>query len=115
MAALADSNMTETKLDALQEAARARNVALSIYRVAKRDDIVAAIDAAHASRATALNVLVSPLLYIRAPEGAVITTRILPALSHEALPSQMHRNPALLDRDDAMWLTFQGRVRHEPS
>ena len=63
MAALADS-FTTADDRGLEEAARARNVALSIYRVAKRDDIVAAIDAAHASRATALNVLASPLLYI---------------------------------------------------
>jgi putative ABC transport system substrate-binding protein len=64
MAALADSNRAPVKLEALQEAARARNVALSIYRVAKGDEIVAAIDAAHASGAEALNVLASTILYI---------------------------------------------------
>jgi putative ABC transport system substrate-binding protein len=63
MAALADSNMsTEAKLDVLEEAARARNIELSIHRVAKSDEIVAAIDLAQASGATALNVLASPLL-----------------------------------------------------
>jgi putative tryptophan/tyrosine transport system substrate-binding protein len=64
MAALADSNRAAVKLEALQEAARARNVTLSIYRVTKGDEIVAAIETAHASGATALNVLASPILYI---------------------------------------------------
>jgi putative tryptophan/tyrosine transport system substrate-binding protein len=64
MAALADSSRAAVQLEALQEAARARNVTLSIYRVAKTDEIVAAIETAHASGATALNVLASPILYI---------------------------------------------------
>jgi putative tryptophan/tyrosine transport system substrate-binding protein len=62
MAALADSNRAAVKLEALQEAARARNIELSIYRIAKGDEIVAAINMAHASGATALNVLASPIL-----------------------------------------------------
>jgi putative tryptophan/tyrosine transport system substrate-binding protein len=64
IAALADSNRAAVNLETLQEAARTRNVARSIYRVAKGDEIVAAIDTAHASGATALNVLASPILYI---------------------------------------------------
>jgi putative tryptophan/tyrosine transport system substrate-binding protein len=64
MAALADSNRAAVKLEALQEAARARNVTLSIYRVTKGDEIMAAIETAHASGATALNVLASPILYV---------------------------------------------------
>jgi ABC-type uncharacterized transport system substrate-binding protein len=62
MAALADLYTTSDDRG-LEEAARARNVALSIYRVAKGDEIVAAIDTAHASGATALYVLASPILY----------------------------------------------------
>jgi putative tryptophan/tyrosine transport system substrate-binding protein len=62
MAALADVYATSDDRG-LEEAARARNVALSIYRVAKGDEIVAAIDTAHASGATALNILASPVLY----------------------------------------------------
>ena len=63
MAALADANNTAgAKLDALQEAARARNIELSIYRAAKREEITAAIDAANTSGAAALNVLASPML-----------------------------------------------------
>ena len=64
MAALVDvNNTTVAKLDALQEAARARNIELSIHRIARGEEIAAAIDRAQASGATALNVLSSPLFY----------------------------------------------------
>jgi putative ABC transport system substrate-binding protein len=64
MAALADTNVSaEAKLDALQEAARARNIELSIHRIATGEEIAAALDRAKASDATALNVLASPLLW----------------------------------------------------
>jgi len=63
MAALADStNSVVAKLDQLREAALARNIELSIYRVAKGEEIAAAIDAAKTSGAAALNVLASPML-----------------------------------------------------
>jgi putative tryptophan/tyrosine transport system substrate-binding protein len=63
MAALADSNGTAVvKLDALLGAARARNIELSIHRIATGEEIAAAIDMAKASGATALNVLASALL-----------------------------------------------------
>jgi putative tryptophan/tyrosine transport system substrate-binding protein len=64
MAALADANTTTSpQLTALQDAARARNVELSIHRVARPEDVPAAIDAAKASGAQALNALSSPLMY----------------------------------------------------
>jgi putative tryptophan/tyrosine transport system substrate-binding protein len=64
MAALADTNATtDAKLYALQEAARTRNIELSIHRIAKAEEIAAAIDKAQASGATALNVLASPMLF----------------------------------------------------
>ena len=64
MGALANSNATtDAALHALQEAARAHDVELSIHRVAKGEEVVAAIDMARASGATALNVLASPMLY----------------------------------------------------
>jgi putative ABC transport system substrate-binding protein len=64
MAVLADSNATRiAKLEALQDAARGRNIDLSIHRIARSEEIAAAIDMAHASGAAALNVLASPLLY----------------------------------------------------
>jgi putative ABC transport system substrate-binding protein len=61
MAALADSYSTADD-HALQEAARAHGVELSIHRITKPEEIVAAIDAAHALGARALNVLASPIL-----------------------------------------------------
>ena len=65
MAVLIDVNFTikAAKLDALQKAARARNVEFSIYRVAKGEDIAPAIDSAQASGATALNIVSSPLFH----------------------------------------------------
>jgi putative ABC transport system substrate-binding protein len=64
MAALADVNATtELRLQALQDALRGRNVELSLFRVRRPEDIVAAIDAARATGAEALNVLASPVIY----------------------------------------------------
>ena len=64
MAALADSGTTAPRqLQALQDAARARGVELSIYEVAKPNEIAAAIDVAKKADAAALNVLASPLLF----------------------------------------------------
>ena len=64
MATLADSNTTAVaKLDALQKAAGARNIELSIHQVTRGEEIETAIAMAKASGATALNVLASPLLY----------------------------------------------------
>ena len=64
IAALADTNRTSgSRLEALQEAARGRNVELSIHQITRPEEIPAAIDAAKASGATALNVLASPTLY----------------------------------------------------
>jgi ABC-type uncharacterized transport system substrate-binding protein len=63
MAAFADSStLTEAKARALQEAARAHNVELSIYRIARSQEMPAAIDKAQASGAEALNVFASPML-----------------------------------------------------
>jgi putative tryptophan/tyrosine transport system substrate-binding protein len=62
MAALADVT-TDPPLDALQEGARTHNVELLIYRIARGDEIAAAVDRAQASGATALNVLSSSLFY----------------------------------------------------
>ncbi len=82
MAALADSSMlTETKARTLQDAAHARSIDLSIYRIAKGNEIAAAIDMAHASGATALNVFASPMLF---GNGRLIMERVaalrLPAM-----------------------------------
>jgi putative tryptophan/tyrosine transport system substrate-binding protein len=64
MAVLTDVNYTKyAKLDSLQEAARARNIEFSIHRVARAEEIPAAIDSARASGATALNTISSPLFH----------------------------------------------------
>jgi putative tryptophan/tyrosine transport system substrate-binding protein len=64
IAAIADSNRTVGgRLQALKQAAHARNLELSIHQIAKPEEIPAAIDAAKASGAGALNVLASPALY----------------------------------------------------
>ncbi len=64
LAALADSHTTApAQLQNLQDAARARGIALSIHAVANVDEIVPAIEAAKTSEAAALNVLASPLLF----------------------------------------------------
>ena len=63
MAALSDVNHAAAKLDALQKAARAHNIELSIYRIARGEEIAAAIDRAQASGATALNIFAGPLLW----------------------------------------------------
>jgi putative ABC transport system substrate-binding protein len=64
MAALADANGTlRQQLQALQEAAYVRGVELSIYPVARGDEIGGAIDAAKSSGGAALNVLGGTLLF----------------------------------------------------
>jgi putative tryptophan/tyrosine transport system substrate-binding protein len=63
MATLADVNSAAAKLDTLQEAARAHNVELSIYRIARGEEIAAAIDRAHSWGATALNIFAGSLLW----------------------------------------------------
>jgi putative tryptophan/tyrosine transport system substrate-binding protein len=64
MAALVDTNYAaESRLLGLRDAMRARGGELSVYRVAKREEIGPAIDSAKAAGAEALNVLSSPILY----------------------------------------------------
>ncbi len=64
MAALADTNTTKApQLQGLQDAARGRSVELAIHRIARAEEIPAAIEAAKASGAEALNVLASPVFY----------------------------------------------------
>jgi putative tryptophan/tyrosine transport system substrate-binding protein len=65
LAALADPKIQSQKqLQALQDAAHARNVELSIHQIANAGELVPAIDAAKASGAGALNVLATPLAFV---------------------------------------------------
>ena len=64
IAALADSNTTAPRqLQALQDAARAQAVELSLHQVAEPEEIVGAMDAAQAEGAAALTLLGSPLFF----------------------------------------------------
>jgi putative ABC transport system substrate-binding protein len=64
ISALADSKQTQSsQLQALQDAAHARGVELSIHQVASADEITVAIEAAKATGAGALSVLESAFLY----------------------------------------------------
>jgi putative tryptophan/tyrosine transport system substrate-binding protein len=64
MAVLTDVNFTKAvKLDALQEAAQAHGIKFSIHRVARGEEIAAAIDSGKGLGAKALNILASPLFY----------------------------------------------------
>src|SRR5499425_3632916 len=82
IAALADTHTTTpSRLRALEEAARARGVELSIHQVARREEIASAIDAAKAADAGALNVLASSLLFnSRAFIFDRVATQRLPAV-----------------------------------
>jgi len=63
MAVLADSNATSSfHLKELQDAASKRDIALSIFAVARPDEIGPAMDKAKATGAQALNALASPLV-----------------------------------------------------
>lgn len=93
MAALADSSMlTETKARALQDAARVRNIDLSIYRIARGNEIAAAIDTAHASGATALNVFASPMLF---GKGRMIMERGAALRGASNIAAALIRSPCL--------------------
>jgi putative tryptophan/tyrosine transport system substrate-binding protein len=64
MAALADSNnVPRGHFQALRDAARARGIELSIHEITKPERIPAAIDAAKASGADALNALSAPVIF----------------------------------------------------
>jgi putative tryptophan/tyrosine transport system substrate-binding protein len=63
IAVLADPSTTNAKLHALQEAAHERNIGLSAHRIARAEDVEAAIDIAKTSGAMALNILASPVLW----------------------------------------------------
>ena len=64
MAALADPKVqSPQQLEALQDAARAHQIDLSIHRVARPEEIGPALDTAKASGAAALNALATPLVF----------------------------------------------------
>jgi putative ABC transport system substrate-binding protein len=65
MAALADPDTKRpVEIETLRSDTAARGVELSIYRIRGAGEIAAAVDAAQAAGATALNVLAAPILFI---------------------------------------------------
>jgi putative ABC transport system substrate-binding protein len=65
MAVLADANVTPAQhLQALKDAASQRGVELSVFGVARPEEIVPAIDGAKASGAEAINFLATPLFSV---------------------------------------------------
>jgi ABC-type uncharacterized transport system substrate-binding protein len=84
LALLADSNTSkQAHLDVLREAARVRNIDASIHWIAKPEEIPAAIDAAKAAGAAALNVLASPMFHSnRRLIIARVAAQGLPAIFH---------------------------------
>jgi putative ABC transport system substrate-binding protein len=64
MAALADSHVSAPwQLQALQEVMRARDIELSVFAIARAEEIAPALNDVHAAGAAAVNVLASPLLF----------------------------------------------------
>ena len=84
MAALADSNVTPTQhIQALQDAARLREIELLVFAVAKPEDIAPAVDAAKAAGAEALNFLASALFFpVNRIDIERATAARLPAIHH---------------------------------
>ena len=89
MAALADSNTTSRREASRSESGPLRDIELSIYRIGKGEEVVAAIDAAKASGASAINVLASGVLWAN---RHLIMDRV--AVQH--LPA-MYSNPEMAD------------------
>jgi putative tryptophan/tyrosine transport system substrate-binding protein len=89
MVMLADSGTTSPRhLEELREAGHARGVELSVFAIAKPEEVVPVIDKIKASGAAALNVLASPL-FGAYPNCRIVTERAA-ALR---LPAGAHRRP----------------------
>jgi putative tryptophan/tyrosine transport system substrate-binding protein len=83
IAALADSNVTPTHIQALQDTARLRGIELLVFAVAKPEDIAPAVDAAKASGAETLNFLASGLFFpVNRIDIERATAVRLPAIHH---------------------------------
>ena len=74
MAALADSNVSRSHLQALQEAAQRRGIELSVIGVAGPEEIVPAINSAKAAGAEAINFLASPLFSVPGTRNNIVVT-----------------------------------------
>ena len=98
MAFVVEANTpTVAKFDSLQEAARAHNIELSIHRVAKGEEIAAAIDAAKAWGAAALNVSASPLLFTH---RQLLMDRVAALRLRRSMNGPKRQRKAVLQRTD---------------
>jgi putative tryptophan/tyrosine transport system substrate-binding protein len=81
IAAFADANVTPpAHLEKLQQAARVRGIELSIFRVAKPEEIIPAINAAKGSGTAAINFLATPLFSVPGnPSAAVVREQVAAA------------------------------------
>ena len=85
LAALVDATTEAPRQIEMQtEEARARGVALEVFRIKQPDEIAPAVERAKASGCAALNVLASPLFYIYRHSGLLeqCATLRLPAIYH---------------------------------
>ena len=82
IAALADANIAETAhLQQLQQAAQSHGIEVLVRGVAKRDDVVSAIDDVKASGAQAINFLATPMFSVNnADLIRYVTTLRLPSI-----------------------------------
>jgi putative tryptophan/tyrosine transport system substrate-binding protein len=82
IAVLADSNVAEpAHLQNLQEAARSRGIEALVRGVAKRDDVISAINDVKASGAQAINFLATPMFSVNAADFIrQVTTQRLPSI-----------------------------------
>jgi putative ABC transport system substrate-binding protein len=82
IAVLADSNVAEpAHLQNLQEAARSRGIEALVRGVAKRDDVISAINDVKASGAQAINFLATPMFSLDAADFIrYVTTLRLPSI-----------------------------------
>jgi putative ABC transport system substrate-binding protein len=82
IAVLADSNVTRPEhLQNLQEAARGRGIKALVRGVAKRDDVISAIDDVKASGAQAINFLATPMFSINNADSIRHVTKLgLPSI-----------------------------------
>src|SRR5260370_610480 len=111
--AIADSSKPPPyHLEALQHAARSRGVELSVFGVNGPEEIAAAIDAAKASGAAALNFLATPLFSLPGTRGNAIVMERIAALR---LPS-IFQWPATAEAGAPVGYgpPYAGMLRHLP-
>ncbi len=110
MAALADSTVTPQRhLEALQDAASKRGFELSVFGVAKRDEVVLAIETAKAAGAQALNLLATPLFTVN-PRDFIVRIAALRIPAMHQWP-EIAEDGGLMGYGPRFTQTFRQRAR----